>query len=156
MQAKRNNRSTPPCSPAQGFSLLEMLVVLALLALLMRIALPSYQDSVRRAKRTEAWASMMKAMQQQERHYSLHGTYVAFSAKQANGFHWYSGSSPANSAYELSAAACDKHTLKQCVILTARPGTGRVQSGYTDAACGTITLNSAGVRSASGNGAQCW
>ena len=145
-----------PIVQVSGFSLIELLAVLALLAILMALALPSYQSSVRRANRAEAWSVMMKIMHEQERHYSMHGSYAAFSAAKARGFTWYSGGRPENSAYEISAAECDGHTLKQCVILSAEPGTSKVRQGYADEDCGTLTLDSAGVRTASGNGSSCW
>lgn len=152
MQSSRNRNAFR----IKGFSLIELLAVLALLAILMALALPSYQSSVRRAKRAEAWSAMMKTMHQQERHYSMHGRYAGFSAAKAQGFIWYSGSTPENSAYEISATECDGYILKQCVLLTAEPGTARVQRGYSDKDCGTLTLNSAGIRTASGKGNLCW
>lgn len=139
-----------------GFTLIELVVVLLVLSILAFIALPSYQESVRRAKRAEAWAVLMKTMQQQERYYSVHGSYAAFSAAKPQSFIWYSGSSPESSAYEISAAACEGYTLKQCVMLTAEPGTPRVQRSYSDPGCGSLSFNSAGKRSAGGNGRTCW
>lgn len=152
MQAIKNR---PPAF-MRAFTLIELLAVLALLVILMALAVPSYQASIKRAKRAEAWAAMMKIMQQQERHYSMHGSYAAYSAVKPRGFAWHSGSTPQVSAYEISASACESHTLKQCIILTAKPGTERVQSGYADKDCGTLTLDSAGMRTASGNGTFCW
>lgn len=141
---------------AAGFTYIELLAVLIVLGILSMLALPSYQDSVKRAKRAEAWTVLMKTMQQQERHYSVHGSYASFSASEERGFAWYSGNAPKSSAYEISAAACDGFTLKQCVLLTAEPGTARVQQGYADPRCGKLTLNSTGIRTASGHGSPCW
>lgn len=152
MQANRNEQ------PGRnlGFTFIELLVVLALMTILVAFALPSYQSAVQRAKRAEAWTVMMKNMQQQERHYSVHGRYAEFSADEPKGFLWYSGSTPQNSAYEISARECEGHTLKQCVMLVAQPGAAGVQHGYSDQDCGTLTLNSAGIRTASGEAAPCW
>lgn len=152
MQARKNKSR----AFTDGFTFIELMVVLVLLAILMALAVPSYQASVRRAKRAEAWAAMMKIMQQQERHYSMHGSYAAYSASKPEGFAWHSGSTPQGSAYEISAAACDGYTLKQCVILMAKPGTDRVQSRYADEECGMLTLDSSGIRSARGKGNACW
>lgn len=149
----RKNESVLPCA---GFTYLELLAVLIVLGILSMLALPTYQDSVKRAKRAEAWTVLMKTMQQQERHYSVHGSYASFSASEARGFAWHSGNTPKSSAYEISAAVCGGSTLKQCILLTAEPGTARVQQGYSDPQCGKLTLNSAGVRTASGRGSPCW
>jgi type IV pilus assembly protein PilE len=140
----------------QGFTFIELLVVLALMAILMALAVPSYQASIRRAKRAEAWAVMMKVMQQQERHYSMHASYAAYSAGKPQRFTWHSGSTPESSAYEIHATACEGRTLTQCVMLTAEPGTAHVQEGYSDEDCGKLTLDSAGIRTASGKGVSCW
>jgi type IV pilus assembly protein PilE len=152
MQAGRNRL------PAfrRGFTFIELLAVLALLAILTALAVPSYQASIKRAKRAEAWAAMMKIMQQQERHYSMQGSYATYSASKPQGFAWHSGNTPQSSAYEISAAACEGYTLKQCVVLTAKPGTQRVQAGYTDKECGTLALDSTGTRTTSGDGTFCW
>lgn len=150
------SRRSKPFFAGAGFTYIELLAVLIVLGILATLALPSYQDSVRRAKRAEAWTVMMKNMQQQERHFSVHGSYAGFSADDAQGFAWHSGGTPKTSAYEISAVACSGFTLKQCVLLTATPGTARVQSGYADLQCGTLTLNSAGMRTVSGSGVSCW
>jgi type IV pilus assembly protein PilE len=88
----------------------------------------------------------------------LHTTYLAYSAASTGAneseFSWFSGDNATGSAYELSAKACDGETLRDCVIVTAQPGTSRVDAGYRDPLCGALTLNSRGERSAAA--AQCW
>lgn len=97
----------------------------------------------------------MQLMQQQETHFSLHNTYIAFSAEVANGYAWHSGASPASSAYEIRAAACDRDTLQNCVQLTASPGTSKVNPGARDDICGDLILRSNGIRTTSGDAAGC-
>ena len=139
-----------------GFSAMELMIVLATLALLAALQYPSYQESVRKARRAEVRAALMQLMQQQERYYSQHTSYVAFSAVAPNGFKWYSGDSPAVSAYEISAMACTRDVIQNCVALVAQPGTKRVKHDYTDDACGSLTLTSNGVQTASGPSVSCW
>lgn len=150
------SRANEAFASCPGFSVIELLAVMVMLAILAALSLPSYQDAVRRAKRAEAWATLLKNMQQQERYYSRYGSYAAFSALQPQGFTWHSGSTPQSSAYEISATACEGHTLKHCVILTAEPGGRHVQLSYADPACGALSLDSAGVRAVSGAGDSCW
>jgi type IV pilus assembly protein PilE len=141
---------------ACGFSAIELLVVLAVIAILALTQLPSYQESVRKAKRAEGRAALVQLMQQQERYYSQHTTYAIFSSNFENGFKWYSGDSPAASAYEISAKACKEDVIQNCVVLTAEPGTARVNASYRDEVCGSLTLTSGGVQGAERAGKSCW
>lgn len=141
-----------------GLTLIELMVVMAIVAILAGIAYPSYQDSVRKAKRAEARATLLQVMQQQERYYSQRNTYVAFSSAStdpdAKRFKWFSGNDAASSAYEISGQACSGASLQDCVQLSAKPGTGKVDSTYKDSACGMLTLTSTGEQGADGKG--CW
>ena len=144
----------------RGFTLIEVMITVAIIAILASIALPSYQDSVRKARRAEARAALMQLMQQEERYYSLHTTYIAFSRTAIVGdgsqFHWYSGSSAKDSGHEISGAACADEELSSCIVLSAEPGTANVNASFKDDACGTLSLSSTGVKSASGKATNCW
>jgi len=147
-----------------GFSLIELMVVMVILALMLALALPAYHGHIVRAKRVQGQAALLKLMQQQERYYSQNNRYLAFSAAsedaQGKQFQWWSGEEAeegaARSAYEIDATACPEATLAQCVLLRARPGTARVDQHFTDADCGTLSLSSTGERGSSGPAARCW
>jgi type IV pilus assembly protein PilE len=145
---------------ASGFTLAECMIAVAIVGILVSIAYPAYQDTVRKAKRAEARAALMQSMQQEERFYTQNTRYVAFSADSTDAderkFKWYSADSPAASAYEIAAVPCDDETIRNCIMLTATPGTGRVNAAYKDPSCGTLTLTSTGARSAAGEIASCW
>jgi type IV pilus assembly protein PilE len=139
-----------------GFSLLELMTVIVILAILAAIEYPTYKESVRKAKRAEGRAALMALMQQQERYYSQNSTYVAFSASAPNGFKWFSADSAASSSYEISATPCKDDTIQNCVLLTAEPGTAKVNASYKDEICLNLTLTSTGIRAASGSATHCW
>lgn len=146
------------CIRSHGFTLIELLIVLIIIAILAAIAFPSYQESVLKTKRTEGRAALMKTMQQQERFYSLHTTYLAFSSTSVDAnqkrFSWYSGDNAESSLYEISAQSCGDKSLRDCVLLTAQPGTSKVNSQYRDLKCGKLTLSSSGKKTAEADG--CW
>ena len=146
------------CKCVRGFTMIELMMVLIILGILAAIAIPSYQESVSKAKRTEGRAALMKAMQQQERYYSLHTTYLAFSSTSIDPnekrFSWFSGENAQGSFYEISAQSCKEKSLRECVLLTAQPGTDKVNAHYRDPTCGQLTLSSSGEKTAAADG--CW
>ncbi|HEU4374156.1 MAG TPA: type IV pilin protein [Telluria sp.] len=143
-----------------GFTLVEVSIVAAILAVLAAIAYPSYAGYVTKSRRIEGQIALIEAVQQQERFYTRYNTYAAFSSdstdEQARRFKWWSGSVAARSAYELRAHACPGADLSQCVEVQAFPGTAKVDAGFRDADCQTLSLNSAGDHAASGPFARCW
>ena len=63
-----------------GFSLIEIMIVVAIVAILAGIAYPSYQDSVTRSRRSDAQSALMGFAQAMERFYTNNGTYVGAGA----------------------------------------------------------------------------
>ena len=140
-----------------GFTLIELMVVLIILSVLAAVAYPGYAAYVTKTRRAEGQAALVNAMQQQEQHRAVHQTYVAFSsAAPVDGLPWWSGKRAADSAYELEAQACPGRELRDCVQLSARPGTGNVDARHSDPACGTLTLSSTGEQGADGELRRCW
>lgn len=141
-----------------GFTVIEVMFVLIMLAILSSLAYPAYGNAVRKARRAEGRAALMKLMQQQERFYTTNNRYVAFSSALSGPdetqFRWYSGETPATSSYEISAVACDGESILDCVELTARAGTAKVNANHKDAICPALSLTSTGKKSATD--ASCW
>lgn len=158
MHLQKNKMPSRIANPRAGFTLIEVMVVLVIVSILAGVAYPSYQESVRKAKRTEGRVALMELVQQQEMYYSQHNSYIKFDSSssdvEAKRFKWFSGNKPSQSAYEISGDACLNDTIQNCVILTAKPGTDKVDPAYKDVACGALTLTSSGIKSADGR--DCW
>jgi len=127
-----------------GFSLIELMIVVAIIGIIAAFAYPSYQDHVRKTRRSVAQADLMELAQWMERRYTASYTYLdganaptlPFTVSPRTGTAFYNisfnGSITANT-YQLQA----------------------VPSGdQTNDSCGTLTLNQAGARGATGTG--CW
>lgn len=142
----------------RAFTLIEVIVAMVVVAILASIAYPSYMESVRKAKRAEGRAALMQLMQQEERYFTQNNTYIAFSSASTDAaekmFRWYSGATPATSAYEITAQACSADVLQNCVVLTAKPGTAKVDGKFEDTVCGELSLDSRGTLGAAA--AECW
>lgn len=143
-----------------GFSLVEIMIVLAIVGILASIAYPGYAGYIARSRRIEGQMALLDILQQQERFYSLHNTYVEFSADStdpaAQRFKWWSGGEASGSAYELRGEACPDRDISECIEVKAVPGTERVDTKFSDSECGTLSLNSIGQRGQSGRAARCW
>ena len=139
-----------------GRTLLEVLLALAICAILAAAGAAGWQSLARSQRRAEARAALLVLLQQQEQHFSRHGRYRAFDAAAPGPFKWHSGPSPADSAYILSAAACEGEPLERCVVAAARPGGPGARAGHADPDCGVLRLDSRGRRQADGKLAACW
>jgi type IV pilus assembly protein PilE len=92
---------------SRGFSLIELMIVVAIIAIIAAVVVPSYLDSVWKARRGEGKGALVKALQAEERFFSANNTYTAYAAGSApNGtFPNFSGDTQANSRYNISVSA---------------------------------------------------
>jgi len=145
---------------ARGFTLVELMIVLAIVGILTTIAYPGYAAYITKARRVEGQIALLEALQQQERYFMRNNRYLAFSAASTDPaerqFRAWSGASAGKSAYEVEGQACPGQAITDCIELRATPGTQHVDSSFNDGACGVLTLDSAGRRSASGTATNCW
>ena len=132
----------------QGFTLLELMIVVAIIGILAAIAYPSYQDSVRKSRRADARAVLLEAVQFMERRYTenLTGGYAGVTLPTTLQASPKDGSTK---YYNITLTNLAANTF----TLNAAP-TGAQSSDV----CGTLTLTNAGVKGqASGKTVdQCW
>lgn len=126
----------------RGFSLIEIMIVVAIVGILAAIAYPSYRQQMLRTNRTEGMSALQEAASKQERFFSNNSTYTDdLGALKVP-------ASTEHGHYSISAAACAGGTLGTCYVLTAN-----AQGGQTnDTGCTALTLDSTGARGPAG----CW
>ena len=145
--------------PARGFTLIELMIAVAIIALLAAIAYPSYQDSIWKAKRAEAKAAIFKALQAEERFYTQNNTYVTYTTPAPSGaFPIFSADNVGNSRYTIEvrgfgAGLCGggQPDAGRCVVVVA------IVVGNPDPICGaTLQADTIGNKTSSTADARCW
>jgi len=66
-----------PKQNMQGFTIIELMITVVIIALIAGLGIPSYQSSVRKSKRTEAKAVLLELMARQEQYFSETRAYAA-------------------------------------------------------------------------------
>jgi type IV pilus assembly protein PilE len=151
-----------------GFTLIELMTVVVVIAILVAVAYPSYEDHVRKGKRAEGKAALLKAAQVLERAYSDGNTYPTDLAPlfgRTAGQAVYSGENPAGGSYCITVAvgANSTYTLTATPSAAAAPPApcAALAGGFKDpttGGCGNLTLTNTGVRNKTGDKpmSSCW
>ena len=128
----------------RGFTLTEIMIVVAIIGFLSMIAVPSYRDHVRKARRVAAGAALVDAAQALERYMTRNGRYSDALPNTTCGV---APVDPAGGKYLLSCAtSADGLTY----LLQAVPQGSQVVAG--DSCSVTLELRQTGARSP----AECW
>ncbi len=132
----------------QGFTLVELMVVVLIIGILFGFAMPSYERSVLRAHRADAQGILLDISSREERFLAQNNSYTLL-ISPANGLNLGTTTS-SEGYYNLSVAAGGTGSIATSYLVTATATGG--QTSDTD--CTTITYSSAGVKS--GTTGDCW
>lgn len=121
---------------AQGFTLIELMIVVAVVGILSAIAYPSYTEYVRRGHRADARAGLLQVQQWLERAATATGTYPT---SLPSALTWTADNTK---RYDIAFQAGN---TAAAYVLTATP-----KGAQTGDKCGTYTLSNTGVRGAAG------
>lgn len=130
-----------------GFSLIELMIVVAIIGILAAVAYPSYQSYVARTNRSAAVAYLMEVATRQQAYRLDARTFgsladIGMATPPTEVGNHYTVSMPA-------AATATAFSVQ------AAP---KANQASIDAKCGTLTINQAGAKSATGSGSasDCW
>lgn len=130
-----------PTKRQRGFTLIELMITVAVIGILAGIALPAYQRYVTESRRAEAMAGLM-AMQALQERWRLNNPSYGTATNLAT-----VGSLPVSAYYDftVSANAATTYTLQ---------ATAKSTQLSADSGCSPLTINEAGTKGAPST--NCW
>ncbi len=131
----------------RGITLIELVVVIAIVGILASIAIPSYQEQVRSGRRAAAKSMLHEVLQHEERFYSENNTFTADMADLGYGAGPYLSE---NDSHTIALAVGPSGDIITSVTISATPVAG-------DAKCGVLSLSSDMTRTAADmTPGKCW
>ncbi len=124
-----------------GFTLIELMIVVVILGILAAIAYPSYQEQVRQTRRANAQADLMELASYMERYYTENFTYVG-----TRGALPFAQSPKTGTAYYTIVVAANPTATSYQLVATAQG------SQANDVNCTPLTITQTGATGPAG----CW
>ncbi len=144
--------------PNRGFTLIELMVTIAIVAILGTMAVSAYSSQVRKSRRTEARTALLDLASREERFFSTNNVYTTSNANLG-----YAAAFPqvvGSGYYNVSICVANGTNPQACAgngaagnmfLLTATA----VGAQAKDTACATLTLDNTGQQGGT-NAATCW
>jgi type IV pilus assembly protein PilE len=149
------NLPAPRRTRPGGFTLVELLIAIVIVAILSAIAIPGYRSYVQRAQRTEAKTALLRAQGAQEKFFVQYNRYAAALAPAAPDGLGIPGTTETG-LYTLVLALTDGGTGFR-ITATARAGGAQDD----DSRCATLSIDNNGLKGARNSAGadttqECW
>ena len=135
-----------------GFTLVEAMITMVVIAILASIAYPSYMQSVRKSKRTDAYSALTKAAINLERFFGTNGTYTTDTSQL--GLTIDAGTAYSVSGHYIITVAAGATGIGSSYVVNANAKPGDMQTG--DTGCTALSLDSLGRRTPDPTTSRCW
>ena len=135
---------------AGGFTLIELMIVVAVIGILVAIAYPSYAQYGQKARRVDAKTALLDLGSRQERFFSMNNTYTKTPSDLG-----YGGAFPLD---VLSGSTAYYRLDVTAATATGFSATATPVNAQLSDKCGTYTLTQLGTQTVSGtlSAAECW
>jgi prepilin-type N-terminal cleavage/methylation domain len=131
----------------KAFTLIEVMIVVVIVAILAAIAVPSYQDSIRKTRRADAKEALTRIAALQERYFFTNNGYGTFENLGLSSTSGYNVQIPSQEGfYNIRLVDCGT----TCFQLQATPTGAQAQ----DTDCALFSLNHVGQKTATSE--KCW
>ncbi len=135
-----------------GFTLLELMITVVVIAILASVAYPSFMQSVRKSKRTDAHAALTKASSNLERFFGTNGTYTTDTSQLRLVID--AGTAYSDSGHYIITVAAGATGIGSSYIISANATPGDMQAD--DTGCTALSLDSQGRRTPDPTATRCW
>ena len=168
-ESDRTLRDSGNLRARRGFSLIELMVVVAVIAILATIVYPAYENLIRSVRRGDARAAAHAVALAQERFFTVNGRYTDVSPASifsqphdsiaCSGCTWpncsWAQCDSAKQYYDIAIAAGATGSINTSFTATITPASGKSQANDTH--CTSMTLDSRGIQGGAPSGTnKCW
>ena len=135
-----------------GFTLVEAMIVVVIIAILASIAYPSFMQSVRKSKRTDAHTALTRTAINLERFFGTNGTYTTDTSQLRLTID--AGTAYSDDGHYIITVAAGATGIGSSYVINANATPGDMQAD--DTGCTALSIDSQGRRTPDPTASRCW